>query len=447
MKINYSIFLIWLLSFEVLSAVPVKSYEQLIDMSCKAQDMTANVRLQLDAARQRVENAELNKWMPEVTVGIDVYAAKGQPTSFFAVQEGSVVDPEQPNFYSKGEAWQGKVDMSWGLYEDGKWLGQSELANAEAESQLSVAKSQLSTAHREALTLVSQYYFNVMMYSAQRDVLLPLVEKRQQQLDDMKAKVEGGVSTTDDFFTASAAYASLKDQLDDAIRQRDVNYQFLLLMLQRDVQLLSAQPHQSVIELAAITERRIQMDDLDRLVSSHPDITLLESKLALEKDKLDAQYGKLQPSLGLYVKLRSGDNFGNALRKDYSEIGLTIEYPLGAVASNYGESKAIRKTVTAIDSELDYLRKIKRLQAANIAGDLASSKSKIEVARLELTRRDQMLITENEKVANGLSGLDELVQAEDDKINAQLNLLTAYNQAWMQYAEASLFSNQLCQPE
>ena len=447
MRAKNLLFIISCFSLQAYSAVPVNSFEQLIDMSCKAHDMTANVRLQLDAARQRVENAEFNKWVPEVTVGVDVYAAKGQPTSFFAVQEGTVQDPEQPNFYSKGEAWQGKVDMNWGLYEDGKWLGESALANAEAESQLSVAKSQLSTAHREALTLVSQYYFNIMMFSAQRDVLQPLVAKRQQQLDEMKTKVEAGVSTTDDLFTASAAYASLKDQLDDAIRQREVNYQFLLLMLQRDVELLNAQPQQSFKELATITERRLQMTDLDSLVSANPDITLLESKLALEKDKLDAQYGKLKPSLGLYVKLRTGDNFGSALRKDYSEIGLTIEYPLGAVASNYGESKALRKTVTAIDSELDYLRKIKRLQAANIAGDLASSKSKIEVARLELTRREQMLSSENERVASGLSGLDELVQAEDDKITAQLNLLTAYNQAWMQYAEASLFSNQICQPE
>ena len=153
MRARYVLLFISCWSMGAKSAVPVSSYEQLIDMSCQAHDMTANVRLQLDAAKQRVDNAELDKWMPEVTVGLDVYAAKGQPTSFFAVQEGSVEDPEQPNFYSKGEAWQGKVDMNWGLYEDGKWLGESALANAEAESQLSVAESQLSTAHREALTL------------------------------------------------------------------------------------------------------------------------------------------------------------------------------------------------------------------------------------------------------------------------------------------------------
>lgn len=447
MQVNKILLLLGCLCVQAQAAVPVSSYDQLIDMSCKAHDMTANMRLQLDAAQQRVENEELNMWMPDVTVGVDVYAAKGQPTSFFAVQEGSVQDPEQPNFYSKGEAWQGKVDMNWGLYEDGKWLGEAALANSEAESSLSIARSQLSTAHREALTLVSQYYFNIMMFSAQRDVLQPLVDKRQQQLDDMKTKVDAGVSTTDDFYTASAAYASLKDQLDDAIRQREVNYQFLLLMLQRDIQLLNAEPQQSFAELAAISDRRLQLNDLDSLVSAHPDIALLESKLALEKDKLDTQYGKLKPSLSLYVKLRTGDNFGSALRKDYSEIGLTIEYPLGAVASNYGESKALRKSVTAIDAELDYLRKIKRLQATNIAGDLASSKSKIEVARLELTRREQMLTSESERVENGLSGLDELVQAEDDKITAQLNLLAAYNQAWMQYAEASLFSNQVCRSE
>ena len=141
MRAKYLLSFIGCFTLQAHGAVPVNSYEQLIDMSCKAHDMTANVRLQLDAAKQRVENADLNKWMPEVTVGLDVYAAKGQPTSFFAVQEGTVQDPEQPNFYSKGEAWQGKVDMNWGLYEDGKWLGESELANSEAQSQLSVAKS------------------------------------------------------------------------------------------------------------------------------------------------------------------------------------------------------------------------------------------------------------------------------------------------------------------
>lgn len=426
------------------AAVPVNSFEHLMDISCKAHDMTANARLQMDAAEQRQANAGVNKWMPEVTLGVDVYAAKGQPTSFFAVQEGDVQDPEQPNFYSKGEAWQGKVDMNWSLYEDGKWLGESDLAEAEATSQLSVAKAQLTTAQRDALMLVSQYYFNIMMYTAQIEILDPLVKKRLQQLDDMKTKLQAGVSTTDDIFTASAAHASLQDQLEDAIRQKEVNHNFLQLMLQKDLTLLNAVPAKSLVELAEISERKIKLDDIDYLVSQHPDVGILESKLALEKDKLDAQYGKLKPSLNLYVKLRSGDNFGSALRKDYSEIGLSIEYPLGAVVSNYGESKALRKSVSAIDTELDYLRKIKRLQAANIAGDLSSSKSKISVAQLELARREQMLLSETQRVENGLSGLDELVQAEDDQINAQLNLLSAYNQAWMQYAQAALFSNQFC---
>ena len=75
MRAKNLLFIISCFSLQAYSAVPVNSFEQLIDMSCKAHDMTANVRLQLDAARQRVENAEFNKWVPEVTVGVDVYAA------------------------------------------------------------------------------------------------------------------------------------------------------------------------------------------------------------------------------------------------------------------------------------------------------------------------------------------------------------------------------------
>lgn len=442
--------LLWLCcgaSFSTLSAVPIASYEQLMEYSCNVHEMTASAALQTAAAQLRVESADFNKWIPEITASVNVYAAKGQPTSFFAVQGGSVQDPEQPNFYQKGEAWQGQMDISWDLYEEGKWIGQSSLANSEAESALSTAEAQLTTAQREALLLVSQYYFDAIMFSAQVEVLQPLVEKRYQQLDDMKTKLAEGVSTTDDYYTANAAYASLKDQWVDAERQVKVNLGYLRLLLQQEVQLLNALPQKSLKELAAITTKSVSLTNLDALVEMHPDIALLRSKLSLEKEKLDSQYGKLKPNLSLYVNLRTGDNFEDALRRDYGEVGLTFSYPLGSVVSNYQESKAIRKSVLAIDTELDYLRKIKALQAANIAGDMESSKSKIEVARLELARREQMLLSESQRVESGIARLDDLVQAEDDKINAQLNLLTSYNQAWLQFAEASLFSNQMCSPE
>lgn len=445
MKTRLTLLAVFLSPFWAFSqSIPVGSFENLMAHVCADSSVAAAAKMQLEVAKQRMENSGYSAWMPEVTLGLDVYAAKGQPTSFFAVQGGEVQDPAEPNFYQKGEAWQGKLDLNWALYNEGKWIGQDGLSQAESSSGFKIARSQLSTAHREALQLISQYYFNVLMYRAQIDALQPLVEKRKLQLDDFDTKIAAGINTKDDFYTANSAYISLQEQLTQAHRQMQVNLGFLQVMTAANLDILNAKNEKSLEELASIIERDLTMLDVNELVEKHPDINLLSAKLDLETQKLAAQRGKLQPSVNLFVKLRTADNFDHPLRKDYGEVGLTFEYPLGEVASNYGESKALQKSITGLNIELDYLKKIKRLQASNILGDLESSKGKIAVATIDLERREQQLESEIQKVNSGLSGLDELVKTEDDKINSQLNLLSAYNQAWMQYVQATIFTDTAC---
>lgn len=444
MRIKLTALLCIYLPFTVFAKLPVNSFDNLMAHVCVDTDIAAAAKMQVDVARQRVETSKLDTWMPAVTLGLDVYAAKGQPTSFFAVQGGEVQDPAEPNFYQQGEAWQGKVDINWALYEEGKWLGQSGLKQSESLSGFDIAKAQMITAYREALKLIGQYYFNALMYSAQIDALQPLVEKRKQQLDSMNTKIEAGINTKDDFYTANSAYISLHQQWVVAVRQLEINLGFLQIMTKIDFDILNVKNGQGLTELASIMDHNFNLGDLHELVNKHPDVNILEAKLALENNKLEAQRGKLKPNLNLYIKLRTADNFDNPLRKDYGEVGLTFEYPLGTVPSNYGESKALQKSITAIGIELHYLKKIKMLQAANIAGDLVSAKGKITVALLDLQRREQILQSELQKVNTGLSGLDDLVKSEDDKINAQMSLLSSYNQAWGQYMEASLFTDSIC---
>lgn len=426
-------------------SLAVGNFENLMAHVCVDPNIAAAAKMQVSVAKDRLNISEYDAWMPDVTLGVDVYSAKGQPTSFFAVQDGEVQDPAEPNFYQKGKAWQGKVDFSWGLYNEGKWVGQNGLTHSEAFSGYEIAQSQLSSARREAIELIGQYYFNVLVYSAQLEVLRPLVEKRKAQLESFEAKVAAGVNTKDDYFTAKSAYASLQERLVQASRQLDVNLNFLQLMTTKSLDVLSSKNERSLSELASIVDRELALGDINKLVQSHPDVSLLTAKLELENQKLTAQKGKLKPNLNLYVKLRTADNFDNGLRKDYGEVGLTLEYPLGEVVSNYGESQALQKSITALSIELTYLKKVKMLQAANIAGDLESAKGNIAVASIDLEQKVHALQSKTEQVESGVLGLDELVKSEDDKINSQISLLNAYNQAWMKYIQSVIFTDSACQ--
>jgi outer membrane protein TolC len=444
MKTKLVILLGFLLPTFSQADVLITNFDRLMVMVCSETDVAAAARMQIDAAQQRVDTSKLSAWMPDVTLGVDVYAAKGQPTSFFAVQDGAVQDPEEPNFYQKGEAWLGKVDMTWGLYDEGYWLGEGGLNGAETQAELNTAKAQLSAAQREAIKLISQYYFDTLMYSAQIDILTPLVAKREFQLEEMETKIAAGINTTDDLYTAKSAYLSLYDQLMEASRLRDINKGYLEVMTDTRLNILNTEKDQGLEELASILEREVILGEIQQVVNLQPDVSLLQSKLDLEYQKLEAQNGKLKPNLNLYVKLRTGDNFDNGLRKDYGEVGLSFSYPLGSVPSHYGEAKAIQRSIAAIDTELQYLQKIKMLQARNISGNLESAKRSIGVAKLDLERREQLLLSEIERVNSGLASLDELVQSEDDKINSQLSLLGRYRDAWMEYIDAALFLNTAC---
>jgi outer membrane protein TolC len=311
-------------------------------------------------------------------------------------------------------------------------------------SEYQIAKAQNNNTRREAIQMVSQYYFSALMYSAQIDLLTPQTKKRKAQLDDVQTKISAGVNTKEDFYTANAAYLSLNEQLKQATRQRDINVSYLQLLTNTQLELKTAEKGSSVLELAKIISRDLQLGDLNTLIDGHPEVRILAAKLALEKGKLDNYYGKLKPNLDFYVKLRTADDFDDALRQDYAEVGLAFEYPIGDIARNNAETKALRKSVTAISVELAYLKKMKLLQASTISGDLVSAQGSISVADVQLTRRQQKLESDLQLVDSGLIALDDLIRSEDDKISAELNLLAAYKNAWTEYVKAVVYTESAC---
>lgn len=444
MRFNGVVGLIGLTAFSASAEVEIPSFERVSVLVCEGGDVTAAAKAHRDVAQERVATGEVAKWMPELTVGVDVYAARGEPTSFFAIQNGPVQDPAIPNVYEKGQAWLGRVDMKWGLYQDGRWLGEDGLAEHQNQSGYEVAMAQLSAAQQDAYKLVGQYYFNALTYSAQIELLEPLADKRRRQLDEMTTKLDAGVSTTDDLYSARAGYYNLKQQLTDAYRQREMSMRYLSLLTGQDVTLTAFENGKSSEELRAVAHKEVEIGDINTLIAAQPDIGLLRAQLELEHQKLASQRGKLKPSMNLYVRLRTGDNFESAVRKDYGEVGVSFEYPLGSVPANYGESRSLQKSITAVSTELKYLEKVKALQAAAIQNDLDNARNKIEVAEMELARREQVLLSEQERVGSGLAGLETLIQAEDDRINAYLNLLGTFNAAWMNYIDAALFTNTAC---
>jgi outer membrane protein TolC len=422
----------------------IDDFQNLLSLVCTDSNFSATSELQMEVAKQRMESSQTDTWMPELTVGVDVFKAEGQPTSFFAVQNGAVQDPAEPNFFQRGEGWLGKVDLNLSIYDDGQWVGQDGIKQSTAKTEYQIAKAKNNNSHREAIQMVSQYYFNALMYSAQIDLLTPQTKKRKAQLDDIQTKISAGVNTKEDFYTANAGYLSLNEQLKQALRQRAINASYLQLVTNTQLELNTGEKGSSLLELAKIINRDLQLGDLNTLIENHPEVRILAAKLALEKDKLDEYYGKLMPNLNLYVKLRTADDFDDALRQDYAEVGLAFEYPIGDIARNNGETKALRKSVTAIGVELAYLKKMKLLQASTISGDLLSAQGSISVANVQLTRRQQKLDSDLLLVDSGLIALDDLIRSEDDKISAELNLLTAYKFAWTEYVKAVVFTESAC---
>ena len=206
----------------------IDDFQNLLSLVCTDSNFSAASELQMKVAKQRLESSETDTWMPQLTVGLDVYKADGQPTSFFAIQ--NVPDPEEPNFTQEGEGWLGKVDLNWSLYEDGHWVGQDGIKQTTAMAEYQIAKAKNNNSHREAIQMVSQYYFSALMYGAQIDLLTPQTAKRKAQLADIETKISAGVNTKEDFYTANAAYLSLNEQLKQATRQRDINVSYLQLL-------------------------------------------------------------------------------------------------------------------------------------------------------------------------------------------------------------------------
>jgi hypothetical protein len=60
----------------------IDDFQNLLSLVCTDSNFSAASQLQMEVAKQRMESSQTDTWMPELTVGLDVYKAEGQPTSF-----------------------------------------------------------------------------------------------------------------------------------------------------------------------------------------------------------------------------------------------------------------------------------------------------------------------------------------------------------------------------
>lgn len=418
-------------------------FRNLVEEACSGNNSIVAHDMKVQAASELLNEEQANVWVPEVDLGLLTYYGSGEPTNLFALQ--GVNDPSQPDNSLSGAAIQGNVDINWNVYKNGKWIVEDSLDLTEAQTKWVISRIKLENEQNKIINEVARYYFEALMYSAQKSVLEPFIQKRRQQLETIQNKISAGVGIATDFYTAETAYLVIQEQQSSIDKKLKANLGYLKALIGNDFFVFELDSKNNLEILQGITQVPFFIEDSVLLSTRDNEVAELDSVMTLEKQKIKVLEEESGPSLDFYIKFKAADDFEQADARSYGEMGVQFLYPFNNKASSSHEIKSLQKTVSAMGIEIDYLKKIKALQIEGLMDNVESAKSKIKVALSELNKNTRLLERDQAKLKSGYLGLEDLVDVEDKKIQAEISLIQAYKDAWLQYTNGVLTtSHQSC---
>ena len=399
------------------------SVEELLSKVSRSHLQVAADRLKEQMAAERAKTARMSR-LPSVSVGLRA-GYLGQPI----VWENGLSHATRPD----SPDWQQNytVDVSQPVYQGGRI--KYSIRKADLEQEL----ARLQTAADEGdirLAMLSRYLELFSMYK-QHMVLDRKIAESERRLKDIRRLKAEGVITNNDVLRSELQLTDDRlalQETDNDIRIASQQIDILLglderLLLMPDTALLADERHVDSYEYY-----------VQRASLADPSVLALHKQTEIAENNVCIKQSALRPSVSLTasntlarpVSRTMADMYNNAWN-----VGVSVSYPLSALYTDRHQLREARQNVQLMHNAEEHKQQQIRMAVQSALLRHREAISRVEALKLSVRQASENYRIMYNRYMNQLAILTDLLDADNLRLNAELQLTTARTQVAYTYYE------------
>ncbi len=415
------------------SALPLKasnnkdslylSIDQLFDRGMEQNLQLAADRLKEQIADDRARTARASR-LPEINIGLNG-GFVGQPVVF----EHGLSDPTYPDSPDWSQNY--AVNVSQPLYHGGRI--RYAIRQADIEKEIAVLQTATDRADIK-LSLLRQYLTLFSLYK-QHVVLTRNINESERRLKDIRQMKEEGLITNNDVLRSEMQLTNNRLSLLETENNIRLTSQQLDILLGLDESLLLRPDTTLLNEVLRLDEYE---NYISQAYSNDPAMSLRMRQTDLARNNIQAVKAERMPQLSLYAANTLARPVSRTLADMYNNawnIGLSFSYPLSALYRSKHRIREARRQVDVYRNAEEQHRQQIRMTVRNAYLKHSEALARVDALKLSVKQAEENFRIMRNRYLNQLAILTDLLDADNLRLDAELQLTTARAQVVYTYYE------------
>lgn len=399
------------------------SLQQLFERGSEQHLQLAADRLKEEMARERSATARTNR-LPELNVGLKG-GFLGQPV----VWQNGMCNPTYPD----SPDWQQNyaIDFTQPIYQGGK----IRYAIRQADLEREIARLQTATDRADIKLLLLEQYLNLFSLYKQHIVLSRKIDESERRLKDIRQMKTEGLITNNDVLRSEMQLTN------DRLSRNETENNIRIVSQQLDI-LIGLDEHLLLVPDTALLNLEYATATYDEYVNraflTDPALLLSRKQTELAENSIRLTRAEQLPRLSLTASNTLARPVSRTLADMYNNswnIGLSFSYPISSLYRNRHRMKEARQNVQLMrNAEEQKQQNIRmNIQAALLKHREAADR--VEALKLSVKQAEENYRIMQNRYMSQLAILTDLLDADNLRLNAELQLTTARTQVIYTYYE------------
>ena len=399
------------------------SLQQLFERGSEQHLQLAADRLKEEMARERSATARTNR-LPELSVGLKG-GFLGQPV----VWQNGMSNPTYPDSPDRQQNY--AIDFTQPIYQGGK----IRYAIRQADLEREIARLQTATDRADIKLLLLEQYLNLFSLYKQHIVLSRKIDESERRLKDIRQMKTEGLITNNDVLRSEMQLTNDRLSRNETENNIRIVSQQLDILIGLDEYLLLV-PDTALLNLEYATATYDEY--VNRAFLTDPALLLSRKQTELAENSIRLTRAEQLPRLSLTASNTLARPVSRTLADMYNNswnIGLSFSYPISSLYRNRHRMKEARQNVQLMrNAEEQKQQNIRmNIQAALLKHREAADR--VEALKLSVKQAEENYRIMQNRYMSQLAILTDLLDADNLRLNAELQLTTARTQVIYTYYE------------
>lgn len=377
-----------------------------------------SLTLKVDSLQQQIAEQEhltaRAAWLPDVQVGLNA-GVLGQPV----VWEHGLSDPTRP----PTPDWQQNyaVDFTQPIYQGGR----IRYTVRKARMQHELAGLQIRNDEQDLKLRMLEQYLDLFSLFKQHQVLRKIIAEAERRLEDILSMKREGLITSNDVLRSRMQLTN------DRLSLTQVENSIALVSQRLDL-VLELDDHTVLIPDTTLLGSRTFLADYETFLKqaeeANPAMRMWRKKISLAQNDEKLAKATFRPQISLYAANTLARPISRTMVDMYNNswnVGLSVSYPLSALYKNKNQLRATRLSVMQMryhcSDQMQQLRA--QIRTAYLRHEEALKQ--VDALRLSVRQAEENFRIMQNRYMSQLAILTDLLDADNVRLNAELQLITA----------------------